>query len=122
MSFFPADQIVHNVTERIYQNEPSLLERFGEKGKEKCKEDNHHHLNHLKTAYELQNEQVFTDYAKWLNGILVKHGMKTQHLIDNFMLIKEVLLSAEIEDAETVSDYLSYLDAGIRSLLLEKEK
>lgn len=122
MSFFPADQIVNDVTERIYQKEPSLLERFGEKGKEKCKEDNHHHLKHLKTAYELKNIQIFTDYALWLNGILVKHGMKTQHLVDNFLIIKEVLLRADKENEEAVTVYLSYLDAAVASLLIENEK
>jgi hypothetical protein len=122
MSFFPADQIVYEATEKIYQNEPSLLERFGEKGKEKCREDNHHHLKHLQTAFDLQNAQVFTDYAIWLNGILIKHGMKTQHLIDNFDYLEEVLIEMEIQDQERVSAYLAYLKAGTDALMKEKEK
>ncbi|MCM3391058.1 hypothetical protein [Cytobacillus oceanisediminis] len=56
MSF---EKIVNHVTEKIYEREPFLLERFGEQGKEKCREDNHHHMKHLETAYEL-NQSAFS--------------------------------------------------------------
>lgn len=113
---FPADQLVEIVTEKIYHNDPQLLEKYGEKGKQKCKEDNYHHFNHLKTSFELQNPQVFADYALWLNGILVKHGMKTQHLLDNFTFIEDALKEMESEDIKVTQSYLAYLKAGKEAL------
>jgi hypothetical protein len=45
------DEIVNQVTERIYELEPTLLERFGDKGKAKCREDNHHSLKEELSTY-----------------------------------------------------------------------
>lgn len=108
----PVNEIIEAVTAKIYEKEPCLLERFGERGKEKCTEDNHHHFNHLKTAYELNDTKVFADYAVWLNGILTKHGMRTQHLLDNFQIIKTVLSEFESQTPEVVSFYKSAIQAG----------
>lgn len=101
------DQIVDQVTEKIYEREPALLERFGEQGKAKCREDNHHHMKHLQTAYELNETKVFTDYAIWLNGILTRHGMKTKHLTDNFEVIRSLLVEDKSEQAESYRLFLS---------------
>ena len=107
------DEIVNQVTEKIYELEPGLLERFGEQGKAKCREDNHHHMRHLQTAFDLNETKVFTDYAVWLNGILTRHGMKTQHLIDNFEIIRSRL---EEETGGPAESYRRYLDMAISAL------
>ncbi|MCW1927526.1 globin family protein [Bhargavaea beijingensis] len=100
------DEIVDQVTEEIYRLEPALLERFGEQGKAKCREDNHHHMRHLRTAYELDETKVFSDYAVWLDGILTRHGMKTEHLVDNFGMIKSLLAEDNSEPAKSYCQYL----------------
>ncbi|MBG9444390.1 hypothetical protein ABE67_08705 [Cytobacillus firmus] len=109
------DRVVNSVTEKIYEREPSLLERFGEQGKEKCREDNHHHMKHLETAYELDQSSFFNDYAVWLNGILTRHGMKTRHLIDNFEIIQAVL-AEEKGSAEKAERFHLYLAEAIAVL------
>ncbi|KZE36399.1 hypothetical protein AV656_14750 [Bhargavaea cecembensis] len=101
------DEIVNQVTEKIYELEPALLERFGDQGKAKCREDNHHHMKHLQTAYELNETKIFTDYAVWLNGILTRHGMNTKHLIDNFEIIRSLLTEDKSEQAESYRQALS---------------
>ncbi|PLT29669.1 hypothetical protein CUU66_11870 [Peribacillus deserti] len=115
------DRIINSVTELIYQNEPALFDRYGEKGKAKCKEDNHHHFKHLHTAYELADSQFFIDYAIWLNGILTKHGMETRHLTDNFSIIHEVLDQPELNQEDEIIAYLSYLEEAVQVLLLNEE-
>lgn len=115
------EKIVNRVTEEIYEREPFLLERFGEQGKEKCREDNHHHMKHLETAYELNQSAFFTDYAVWLDGILKKHGMNTRHLIDNFEIIQAVL--AEDKDSpEKAERFHLYLAEAIAVLKGEPAK
>ena len=105
-------EIAHKATDVIYDREPALWERYGEKGKKKCLEDNEHHLKQLITATDLGQSKFFTDYAHWLNGILVKHGMSTKHLIDNFRILQELLSS----DSKTSKLYRDYLELAIQSL------
>lgn len=113
---------IEQVTERIYALDPSLQDRYGEKGREKCKTDNQHHLDHLQTAFELNSVKVFTDYTLWLNGILQKFGMKTQTLLDNFVILKEELqLITDMPDAKQQM-YLSCLTDAIDILEHEKAK
>ncbi|EWG12993.1 hypothetical protein [Cytobacillus firmus] len=115
------EKIVNGVTEKIYEREPSLLQRFGVQGKEKCREDNHHHMKHLETAYELDQSAFFTDYAVWLDGILKKHGMESRHLIDNFEIIQAVL-AEEKESAEKAERFHLYLAEAISVLKGEPAK
>lgn len=106
--------VIEHVTEGIYQDYPSLLEKFGERGRQKCREDNEHHIKHLQTALTLGDPQFFIDYAHWLNGILTARGMGTQHLIDNFVRLQEAF--GRLEDAPSFSNYIEILSDAIVSL------
>lgn len=77
-------EIAEEVTRDIYRDFPELLDRFGERGYQKCIDDNMHHLNHLDTAYQVQDTKPFVDYAIWLNNVLTSRGMQTSLVIDNF--------------------------------------
>lgn len=105
-------QIIDEVTEGIYRDYPSLLEKFGQQGRQKCREDNEHHIKHLKTASDMGDHKFFIDYAHWLNGILTSRGMKTDHLIDNF----ERLHKAFNSTANEFNDYIDMLEKAIESL------
>lgn len=105
--------MVERVTEKIYEKDPTLIERYGDKGRAKCMEDNHHHFKHLETAYELNNSTFFTDYAVWLNGILQKFGMNTELLMDNFYYIIEVLQDWKQnhpQESARIGTYIDYLN------------
>ncbi len=108
--------LVEQVTESIYAADPSLLAKYGEQGKEKCRQDNRHHLDHLRTAHELQDERVFADYAIWLDGILRSHGMTTQLLIDNFILLQQALTECRGLTEDELKAYNAYLAKGIAAL------
>ncbi|WP_246238238.1 hypothetical protein [Alkalicoccus luteus] len=107
------EMIIERVTKRIYEANPELLERYGDRGKEKCREDNNHHLKQLSAAFTVNSEAMFIDYAHWLNGILVRHGMETKHLTENFLFLEEAMK----EDSSTRADvYRAYLQAARSSL------
>lgn len=89
------ETIIDEVTEGIYRDYPALLEKFGERGRQKCREDNQHHIKHLQTAENMGDSQFFIDYAHWLNGILTSRGMKTEHLVDNFYRLQKAFISSE---------------------------
>lgn len=104
------DRVVHG----IYKDMPELMDRFGEQGRVKCREDNHHHIKHLNSARNLDSDDFFVDYVLWLNNILTARGLKTEHLIDNFVrLDKEILDSEPFEEKE---DYLRILKKGLAEL------
>ncbi|KKB37889.1 hypothetical protein [Bacillus thermotolerans] len=107
------NQIIGEVTEGIYADDPSLLTQYGEAGKQKCREDNHHHFKQLHIAASRKNEQFFIDYALWLNNILTARGMQTDHLVDNLERIERALSRTE---ALETAEYTSLLRAAIRSL------
>jgi hypothetical protein len=119
MTEFNINAMVERVTKRIYENDPSLMDRYGDKGRTKCIEDNHHHFKHLETAYELENAEFFTDYALWLDGILQKFGMSTELLIDNFSIIIDVLTEQGLKDNHRVEVYIDYLNKA-NDILHEK--
>ncbi|MFD1359685.1 hypothetical protein ACFQ4X_17445 [Fictibacillus halophilus] len=111
--------MVKRVTEKIYENDPSLMDRYGDKGRAKCIEDNHHHFKHLETAYELDNEEFFSDYALWLDGILQKFGMSTELLMDNFSIIIDVINEQDAKDTPRIKAYIDYLNKA-NNILGEK--
>lgn len=104
------DEIVERVVVGIYKDMPELLDKFGERGKQKCLEDNYHHIKHLESARSLNTDDFFVDYALWLNNLLTTRGMKTSHIIDNFeRLENEIMRSTEFEQKV---DYLRILSKG----------
>ncbi|WP_368504281.1 hypothetical protein AB3N04_19855 [Alkalihalophilus sp. As8PL] len=111
--------IIDEITKEIYQAFPELNEKYGEAGRKKCREDNQHHFHTLETAYQMDQEKIFVDYALWLNGILVKHGMSPKHLIDNFERIARLIHDKVEEDKEEI--FIQYLQAGIKAILKSNE-
>ncbi|MFC4736148.1 hypothetical protein ACFO4L_06055 [Bacillus daqingensis] len=111
-----ADIIIDRVTKRMYEADPELLEKYGERGVEKCREDNHHHLKQLSAAFTVNSEAMFVDYAHWLNGILTRHGMSTKHLTDNFLFLEDAM---QDDTSERTASYCRYLQAARTSLTSE---
>lgn len=108
------NSIIEDVTDGIYGDYPILLEKYGERGRQKCREDNEHHIKYLQTAASMDEEKYFIDYAHWLNGILTSRGMKTEHLIDNF---KRLISAFErLNDDDFTIVYTNMLKSAIDSL------
>ncbi|WP_226671701.1 hypothetical protein [Rossellomorea aquimaris] len=98
--------VIDKAVEKLYERYPELDERFGEAGRKKCYEDNIHHFNYLESAADVGEAKVFSDYALWLNSVLVSRGMKSDHLIDNFNCIMESLDETDVEKGKTFELYL----------------
>lgn len=107
------EQVIEQVVVGIYKAYPEILERFGEAGRMRCLEDNHHHFDHLETATKLDDPTVFTNYAVWLTNLLTQRGMNKQHVIDNFQRIHNALNEANDPDSRT---YQMLLEAGIKAI------
>jgi hypothetical protein len=108
------NSIIEEVTDGIYRDYPVLLEKYGERGRQKCKEDNEHHIKYLQTAASMDEEKYFVDYAHWLNGILTSRGMKTEHLIDNFQRMVSAFQKSDDDKLSRV--FINMLQSAIKSL------
>ena len=58
------------ITEAMYVARPTLAERYGNRGRERCLEDMHFTLEHLIPAVDLGEPALFVSYARWLDGLL----------------------------------------------------
>ncbi|MDQ0428964.1 hypothetical protein QOZ98_001791 [Planomicrobium stackebrandtii] len=85
------NKIASETAKSIYAAYPTLWERFGVRGFEHTEKDNHHHLDHLETAYSLNDAKVFVDYAIWLETVLTSRNVETALIIDNFERLQKVL-------------------------------
>ncbi|TYR73713.1 hypothetical protein FZC79_17720 [Rossellomorea vietnamensis] len=101
------EEVINHSVKEIYVKYPELDEKFGERGRQKCYEDNVYHFQYLETSAGLGSAKVFTDYALWLNSVLVSRGMSTGHLIDNFRSIITALEAhPEVENGDKFTDHL----------------
>lgn len=85
------NEIASATAKSIYEAHPTLWDRFGERGFLRTEEDNRHHLDHLETAYDLQDPRIFLDYSLWLQGVLNSRNVETRLIIDNFERLMVVL-------------------------------
>lgn len=113
-------QIAEKTAEGIYEAYPNLWERFGDRGYAHTVKDNHHHLDYLETAWELQSEQSFLDYAVWLETVLVSRNVETALIIDNFQRLIEIVPRYT---ETTQGDFMrGCLDRAVRLLELPQHK
>lgn len=92
--------IASETAKSIYEAYPHLWERFGEKGFIHTEKDNHHHLDHLETAFSMADEEIFLEYTKWLESVLLSRGVETALIIDNFDRLINILPGKVTGDEE----------------------
>ncbi|MCP3031312.1 hypothetical protein LF817_08115 [Halobacillus sp. A1] len=110
------NQMAQQVTEEIYEAYPTLWSRFGQNGRDRTEEDNHHHLDHLYAAYEMKSASFFLDYTDWLNTLLTSRGVGTNLIIDNFQRLIENLEKIQWEDEIEKESFIRYLALAIDQL------
>ncbi|GAK12647.1 hypothetical protein [Geomicrobium sp. JCM 19039] len=93
-------QIAFRITEEIYEEYPSLWQKFGDHGRARTEEDNVHHLNHLLTAYEMKQPHFFVEYTSWLNTVLTSRNVGTHLIIDNYRRLERHLSGSVPEEQE----------------------
>lgn len=71
-------------TNAIYARYAKELERFGERGRQTCRQDMLYHLDYLQGALIGDDPGVFTQYALWLKDVLNSRGVPAAHLGASF--------------------------------------
>ena len=64
------EELAREITQALYDHEPGLLERHGERGRSKCLQDMRYNLEHLAPAVGLDDPALFARYVTWLDQLL----------------------------------------------------
>jgi hypothetical protein len=104
-------ELARAVTARVYEESPELLERHGERGREKCLQDMHYNIDHLISAVDLEQPDMFAQYVVWLDSMLRSRGVATRDVKRCFELLRdEVVARYDAPEAGTIA---AVLDQGI---------
>ena len=68
------------VTHEIYAKYGEVLARFGDRGRQVCRQDVLHHLTYLACALAQQTPAPFVQYVLWLKDVLGGRGVPVAHL------------------------------------------
>ena len=79
------------VVERQYALDPSLRDRYGERGREKCVEDTEFHLAHLSAAVLASSPALFARYVGWVGAVMSAAGIRPEDVRSNLAGIRDVL-------------------------------
>ncbi|MEX2376037.1 MAG: B12-binding domain-containing protein, partial [Dehalococcoidia bacterium] len=71
---------VSAVTERFYATHGSAYQRFGERGRQACRDDLAFHLEFLRPVVEFGIIQPMVDYLLWLDSVLQARSIPSEHL------------------------------------------
>jgi len=77
------------VTSALYAESPELLERHGERGREKCHQDMRYNIDHLIPAVDLGDGAMFARYVEWLDGLLRARNVATRDVIRCLKLLRD---------------------------------
>lgn len=82
------EQGVDFATKALYTRYAKELQRFGERGRQNCRQDMHFHFDYLQGALIGNEPGIFTQYALWLKDVLNSRGIPAAHLSTSFDILE----------------------------------
>jgi hypothetical protein len=95
--------LAESAAEALYRARPQLARRYahlGDAGRRHCVNDLGHHLRFLAAAVDVADPKVFTDYAAWAYGVMVRHKVAPQDAAASFQCLLDVAPAAVGTDLE----------------------
>ena len=83
------DALSHAVTDALYAESPALLERHGERGREKCLQDMYYNIDQLIPAVDLGDGAMFARYVEWLDNLLVARNVATRDVVRCLEILRD---------------------------------
>ena len=78
---------------RHYAADPTLLTRYGQRGREKCLEDALYHLAYLEEALASSSPPLFLAYIDWVRSLLQGLGVPDADLRAQLAVLRGLVLS-----------------------------
>jgi hypothetical protein len=106
--------IAQSVTDALYAERPYLLERYGERGRERTLEDMHFNVEHLVAAVDLGDPGMFARYVQWLDAVLRARNVPTREVVRCLELVEaETRARFPADEADAVA---AIIRAGLAAL------
>lgn len=94
--------------------DPFWEERYGERARRRGREDNDFHVSYLIEAIEAGTAASLEQYALWLRTLLTHRGMCSWQLDENFRLLADAIVAAQVSDADAAVAYLDKARAVLK--------
>jgi hypothetical protein len=108
------EPLAQAVSDALYAEDPSLMERHGARGREKCLQDMRYNIEHLIPAVELGDGLMFAGYVEWLDTLLRARHVATRDIVRCLELLgDEGARRYPREESEAITRILR---AGLRVL------
>jgi hypothetical protein len=98
------------VTERLFAERPYLLEKHGERGRDKTLQDMRYNIEHLVPAVDLGDGQMFARYVEWLDNMLRSRNVETKEVVRCLELLRD---ECERRYSQASADIRPIIDAGL---------
>lgn len=109
-----SQELAYRSIDQMYRADAFWMDRFGELGRKFAREDGLHHVNYLITALATGSKEVLTEYARWLQTVLVVRGMCSEHLRQNFERLARIVREAGLPHAEVAGEYLASAEEALK--------
>ena len=100
-----APELARRSIAEMYDN-PFWQERFGSRGRENADRDGQYHVSYLIQALAARDASVLTNYARWLQTLLVSRGMSSRHIAENFDRLARAI-RREVPESEPALELLA---------------
>ena len=109
------EALAREITDALYADDTTLVERFGAAGRAKCLQDIHHCLEHLAPAVALDDPPLFARYVRWLASLLAARGVGSEDVRRSLEATRAVLGQQRLRPDE-LAVLLRCVHAGLASL------
>lgn len=86
---YDKESLARAAIERLYTEDPALVDKYGDHGRRKCLEDMLHNIDFLVPAVDLEDGAMFAQYTSWLFGMLRSRGVATPEVVRSLELLAE---------------------------------
>jgi MerR family transcriptional regulator, light-induced transcriptional regulator len=114
-----AVSVAQRAVARDYSRRPTLLAKYGERGRAAYLQDTQFHLSYLADAISFGRPSIFTDYLGWVVEVLLARGVATEDLVENLKCVREVL--AETLSGDQLAKVLELLDRALAEVAVAPE-
>jgi hypothetical protein len=108
------DELADAVTRALYDDMSELHAKYGDSGRQKCLQDLRYTIEHLTSAVDLAQPDLFASYVRWLDALLRARNVSTREVVRSLELMERVVrdhLTADEADAVAAC-----LNAGLAAL------
>jgi methanogenic corrinoid protein MtbC1 len=101
-----ANLIAEATLERDYAQRPYLLDRYGQNGKTRYRQDILYDVAALAAAVDAGEAGIFLRYVAWLKIVLTRRGVASENITEKLSCMRSVLVDDAVGDQSIAASYL----------------